>query len=990
MASSLKYRYPPAPNSGDQTFSPDLVGFQLVNGGGLTQANFEFTTSVVEKVNRKFDIGVFSDPFTLDTLNIDNIEQSRAILAKQYSVYPNYDISNVTNFSLYGSLAKRLEVSIIKIINYFPAGLVVDQIYYDYTTANTATNISFDVVENETTFDIDVTRIKNPFDIDYSTNADRNLSVRPFEFSPLRNFTREYLKYALFISGDYETEFKIIDFTPSSSLSAGTIQIVVEGNPFSGSSSTNLPIVLRPNLFETEVAFDEPFDEVEKFLLNRMVTPRYTAYFKYPRENDNGQTYIANQTVTWPLDGTWNLDIRTRAFDSYLEQINEVAVALDSFKTNLISRFLITGSFKEFDTEDQRVEKVIQIYGRAYDETKKFIDALAYITSVNYVPKDDIPSQLLVNLAYTLGYQVNISPITNDDFLTSVFGTKNQSIYPGMTRDLTPSELNYEYYRKLIINSGWLFRSKGTRKSVEFIMRMVGAPQALVEFNETIYLADSKINMTQFTEQFVQLTGGTYSQVVPILDPEDTYKIQGVTYTGFTIDYEIEDVNFERENYPVDAQGYPRAPFNGDDYFFEKGSGWFEQTPKHRAEQDTIVTQSTFTGQNPNVQTVLQPYTYGQKYFDRFRSFPYMTLGFDLTQTIDDKKSWTDDEIGLRKTQGGFNAYYAVSNEKLVLNAKNVDLFMNMGQGLEYDVWDMSRKYNYPISASGLTTGQGGIDNTVIQPNPKQKTFFEFAQTFWKNMINVRNRQTINDGKGGGYPTLQQIYWNYLQSDQTVNIPSNQYTYQKMIDFTLGLGNYWVRLVEQMIPASTLWNTGTRFENSQFHRQKVVWRRQRGCEIVPVPCIPCTLEGQLFGYDCIDQTLQCGIYPWTEPTSETSGTTFQQVLYNQINSLIELSGYTTSECDLNSVTSIWYTDLRLDNDILVQTPFFTGYTATDAPTNQQWIDGLNSNFSDLYVWGLNYSITNGVITVSNTGCMADFTNKTLQLNVGIDITIYCS
>jgi len=161
MANSLKYRYPPAPNSGDQTFSPDLVGFQLVNGGGLTQANFEFTTSVVEKVNRRFDIGVFSDPFTLDTLNIDNIEQSRAILAKQYSVYPNYDISNVTNFSLYGSLAKRLEVSIIKIINYFPAGLVVDKIYYDYTTANTANNISFDVVENETTFDIDVTRFKS-------------------------------------------------------------------------------------------------------------------------------------------------------------------------------------------------------------------------------------------------------------------------------------------------------------------------------------------------------------------------------------------------------------------------------------------------------------------------------------------------------------------------------------------------------------------------------------------------------------------------------------------------------------------------------------------------------------------------------------------------------------------------------------------------------------------------------------------------------------
>jgi len=64
---------------------------------------------------------------------------------------------------------------------------------------------------------------------------------------------------------------------------------------------------------------------------------------------------------------------------------------------------------------------------------------------------------------------------------------------------------------------------------------------------------------------------------------------------------------------------------------------------------------------------------------------------------------------------------YAVSNEKLVLNAKNVDLFMNMGQGLEYDVWDMSRKYNYPIPASGLTTGQGGIDNNCNSAKSKTK-----------------------------------------------------------------------------------------------------------------------------------------------------------------------------------------------------------------------------------------------------------------------------
>jgi hypothetical protein len=45
---------PPQPATGAGTFSDNLVGFQLVAGGGLTQGNFEFTTALNEKVNRTF------------------------------------------------------------------------------------------------------------------------------------------------------------------------------------------------------------------------------------------------------------------------------------------------------------------------------------------------------------------------------------------------------------------------------------------------------------------------------------------------------------------------------------------------------------------------------------------------------------------------------------------------------------------------------------------------------------------------------------------------------------------------------------------------------------------------------------------------------------------------------------------------------------------------------------------------------------------------
>jgi hypothetical protein len=123
MATSKKYFYPPVPGNGAGTFSDNIVGLQTVQGGGLTQGNFDFTTSVVEKVDRRFNVGAFSDPVNLGDLNIDDLTESRGILATQFRVYPNYDVSQVLNFSMYGSLSKRLQVSATQIINYFPASL---------------------------------------------------------------------------------------------------------------------------------------------------------------------------------------------------------------------------------------------------------------------------------------------------------------------------------------------------------------------------------------------------------------------------------------------------------------------------------------------------------------------------------------------------------------------------------------------------------------------------------------------------------------------------------------------------------------------------------------------------------------------------------------------------------------------------------------------------------------------------------------------------
>ena len=996
MAQQEKYFYPPRPGSGAGTFSDNIVGLQTVEGGGLTQGNFEFTTGITEKVNRQFNIGAFSQPISLEDLQVDRLVESRLIFAKEFRVYPNLDLTEVTNFSMYGSLAKRLEVSVTRIINKFPAALDVRFMNQQSLTGFTAYNIVYDGVNDETIFQVDVDRLTNPFAIDYSISAATNILAREIVTSPLRNLNSTYLDYCVAITNTGNTQnpydiFKVLSFDPSESLASGTLTFYVSGSPFGTTATTySSNYNIRPNDLVVDQVFAEYFDEIEKFLLNRLIEPPYTAVFQVPSEDENGQFYNNFTSLTWPLEGTWNLDIRTNDFDEYLTQLAFVSEELDSYKTNLISRFLIQDSFKEFDTKDRKVEKILQIYGRSFDQVKLFIDGMANMTSVNYTIQNDIPSLLLKNLAATLGWEPNISPITNENFLDSVFGQTNAPAYPGYARALTPTELNYQYYRNLILNSGYLFRSKGTRRSVEFLLRLVGAPEALIEFNENIYVADQRINLDQFAVQYAKISGGTYVDTVPSLSSTVTYKLQGQVYSAFTSTTILEQVNVGLTDFPMDDEGYPKAPTPSEDYFFQVGAGWYESTPQHRSPEIPLA-ENVFTGTNPTFQTELAPFTYGQIYLERFRDFPYMTEGFKLQKTIDNKKSWVSDDEDLRiSTDAGYDAYYYIDKEKLVLNVKNVDLYLNPGQGLVYDVWNQSRLYDYPIPETGMTTPFptiGGVDWTFINPQPKKKTFFEFAQTFWQNTINVRNRLYITDGHTGGYPTLSSIFWKYLEQENTIGIPNNNYTYQKLIDYVEGLGPYWMKLVEQMIPATTIWNSGTRFENSIFQKQKYVYRRQRGCQFVPVPAEACYIVDSCFNYDCSTEFVEFSVFPWLNGNSTVSN--FQGLLSQTLQTYLESEDLTLNDCITNTLATTWYVDLKLGDQQIILEPFYQGDGLNDVPTNSLWKNSLAANLDNLYRYGLNYFLNGNTLNVTNMDCIPKNLQTKLILNVGINISINC-
>ena len=97
------------------------------------------------------------------------------------------------------------------------------------------------------------------------------------------------------------------------------------------------------------------------------------------------------------------------------------------------------------------------------------------------------------NLAKMLGWKTP-SPITKEQFLDTVLD-RYEPQYSGESIGVTPAELNVEIYRRILMNTAYLFKSKGTRKAIEFLLRFIGAPEALTEFNEYVVLADARIKM---------------------------------------------------------------------------------------------------------------------------------------------------------------------------------------------------------------------------------------------------------------------------------------------------------------------------------------------------------------------------------------------------------------------------------------------------------------------------------------------------------------
>jgi hypothetical protein len=779
MAKVVKYKVPSQAASGAQTFSDNLVGIQITDGSSqLTNTNFALDRATPEKDSKSFSSVPFSDFLTLDTLKEETNAPKTNTSKTTKDVIKFRPSRSDAGRSLFGSLKDRLNISLGRIIAKFPASLLADSSTVTKTTNYTAENISYNSVTKITQFESQQSIFYNPFEIILTKP---NSSTIIETDNPVRDFYSAFKNYVLIYQG---VSYNITNYTEPTFDNNFVLTLEVEGNLFSGYTDANFDYVIKPNDNIVEEFFKN-LDDLEELLLNRESNPIYTSSFRVPRDNfDSSATDLVGVNVTWPVskDG-WNPQIVGIEYNQFVQSLFDLSDEIDDYKSNLIVRFLTSPQLFEFDTEDKRAESVFQLYGQSFDSVKKYIDNIAFMRHVSYDAINNLPDMLLKNLSQNLG--LDTVNLFDEKSLNDILYTRQDSNYSGVSVGKNLIESEYEFYRRILINLAQLYKSKGTRKTLEFFLKFLGAPEPMIKINEYVYEVTKLPNTSTLEDDLYDVINEIKTDFVITGFTESTYTyLTGTTTSSSTL---------TREEYPIDDNGLPRKAYTSNgNLYFQKGSGWYDITLQHRSPLILDEANSQLTGRLKFTKTKNAPYTYGEDYFDVFRNLPGLDYGFELESKVDNlkiKNSSNDQE------------------SSLLLNRKNISVYLSPSQTIDYDIWRQSK--NGTNNFGGLTPQTG-------------YTFAEFIDNVLSNVI--KNSHSVRYEKT--YISLEDVYNAYVS---TVNVP---YDFITLNEFVNKMSPYWVQVVEQFIPATTLWTGGNVIENGKLGRSKFKYRKP--CQLMEI------------------------------------------------------------------------------------------------------------------------------------------------------------
>lgn len=444
---------------------------------------FNVITNTQDIESKTYNNGSISETFVLNdfiselreeervnnSINYTNIPLTHENTIGKTSVKINKNYFDLTKISYYGSCQGHIKSAIEDIILRFPASLYVK----NQSSINT------------NTITIPLSNVSNPFFLDISNYDIYDRSTMNFD---LRILATSYSAYIISDSNDLVYS-NISGFTN-------------DGNNLifnlTGNININSDFHIKPNKKYVDSFFNS-LNGIQVALLNRNSTPKFKSRFKTIEETEDGISYKYIE-FTWKTYDEYNLDITSIDYLNFVDNLIQSSEYIDQKFSDNIYRMLTHDSIKSMDNSfvrqnrlymhenideedildgESKIQKLLRIYGRYFDDIKEYIDGVTFINNISYDKKENINDVYLQNKLNYMGW--NTPKLTN---ILPTTGETSANLYPGLGGRMTITDVENELNRRIIINSKNIFRGKGTKKSIRKVFGLLGIDDRIYDVRE--------------------------------------------------------------------------------------------------------------------------------------------------------------------------------------------------------------------------------------------------------------------------------------------------------------------------------------------------------------------------------------------------------------------------------------------------------------------------------------------------------------------------
>lgn len=386
-------------------------------------------------------------------------------------------------------------------------------------------------------------------------------------------------------------------------------------------------IVIQPQ----QEYIDEYFFGLKGFkrqLLRQDSNPFYTNRFITPTEY-NFNWYYPEKTYVWPSNG-YCIDVTSSAFSSFIDKMYDLGQSFDELWSDNLYRSMTHESIKNFDwtysreyyegdEQDnidggERMQKILRIFGRVFDDVKVYIDSLKLVRNTTYDKRRNGPEALLsdennmkgLDVISTISddYDIDAS-ITKDSLNSFVVGkdvcwpnkdekSKHKKWYPTKnSNDVYVDVCDNEMMRRFLLSIKRMMQTKGTQQAIEMMFGMFGFGRGVdydieeeAYYTEKIILSDECVDgsmdgdSTHKGENWVNTPGVNWKEVNSHKKGDLAQEINlnkdlsRLYYDDTLSGIPLREVLLGRENTPYIVPYYDNTQLYDGNLIFQGKGGW--------------------------------------------------------------------------------------------------------------------------------------------------------------------------------------------------------------------------------------------------------------------------------------------------------------------------------------------------------------------------------------------------------------------------------